>query len=236
MKKKLTYRQQQFLSYFLDLYQEMHQSLHYGVIAERLGVGKVTAYEMLRLLEDRGLVAAEYQADPAQLGPGRPAVLFYPTQEADRWVKGLSGNASNPEDWQIAKEEILTKLRAGQAGGYEDLLADLLARIPERRSPLIFVTELVTTVILTLAAMQDAPEIRLILKQLRRIGLPEGISLSVFSGISMFLSALERANRHSTSILLSQINRYEEALSQLNEESRLQLGEYTREVIRILSH
>ena len=140
------------------------------------------------------------------------------------------------DDWRAVKEEILRKLHSGQAGGYEDLLADLLARIPERRSPLIFVTELVTTVILTLAAMQDAPEIRLILKQLRRIGLPEGISLSVFSGISMFLSALERANRHSTSILLSQINRYEEALSQLNEESRLQLGEYTREVLRILSH
>lgn len=236
MNKKLTYRQQQFLNQFLDLFLELRQPLHYVVISERLGIGKVTAYEMLRLLEERGLVVAEYQVDPDQHGPGRPSVLFYPTQEAGRLMQGLAGGAANMDDWRAVKEEILRKLHSGQAGGYEDLLADLLARIPERRSPLIFVTELVTTVILTLAAMQDAPEIRLILKQLRRIGLPEGISLSVFSGISMFLSALERANRHSTSILLSQINRYEEALSQLNEESRLQLGEYTREVIRILSH
>ena len=235
MRKKLTYRQQQFMSQFLDLYQEMHQSLHYGAIAERLGVGRVTAYEMLRLLEERGLVAAEYQADPNQQGPGRPVVLFYPTQEAGRVMKGLAGNTANLEDWQIVKEEILKKLRAGQAGGYEDLISDLLARIPERRSSLIFVTELVTTVILSLVTIQDSPEVRSILAQLRRIGLPEGISLSVFSGISMFLSALERANRHSTSLILSQINHYEEALAQLNEESRKQLGEYTREVLHILS-
>lgn len=236
MKKKLTYRQQQFLNQFVDLYQELRQSLHYVVVAERLGVSKVTAYEMLRLLEERGLAAAEYQADPDQRGPGRPSVHFYPTKEADRVMKELAGSAVNLEDWQVAKEEILKKLRAGQAGGYEDLLADLLVRIPERRSPLIFVTELVTTVILTLAAIQDSPEVRSILLQLRRIGLPEGISLNVFSGISMFLSAVERANRHSTSILLSQTNHFEEALAQLNEESRKQLGEYTREVLRILSN
>ncbi len=235
MKKKLTYRQQQFLSQFLDLYQEMHQSLHYVTIAERLGVGKVTAYEMLRLLEERGLVVAEYQADPDQRGPGRPAVLFYPTQEADRVMKGLAGNQANLEDWQVFKEEILKKLREGQAGGYEDLLSDLLSRISERRSPLILATELVTSVILTLAALQDSPEVSSILAQLRRIGLPEGISLNVFSGISIFLSALERVNRHSTSVILTQINRYEEALAQINEEGRKQLGDYTREVLRILS-
>lgn len=235
MKKKLTYRQQQFLSQFVDLYQEMRQSLHYVTIAERLGVSRITAYEMLRLLEERGLVAAEYQSDPEQHGPGRPAVLFFPTQESDRLVKVLAGSAENLEDWQFAKEEILKKLHAGQAGGYEDLLAELLARIPERRSPLIFVTELVTMVLLSLAAIQDSPEVRSILLQLRRIGLPEGLSLNVFSGISMLLSALERANRHSASILLSQIKRFEESLEQLDEESRKQLGEYTREVLRILS-
>jgi len=235
MKKKLTYRQQQFLSHFLDLYQEMRQSMHYATIAERLGVGKVTAYEMLRLLEERGLVAAEYQSMPDQHGPGRPSVLFYPTQEADRWMRGLAGDAANLEDWQLVKDEILKKLRSGQAGEYEDLLAELMERIPERRSPLILVTELVTTAILTLAAIQDSPEVRSILGQLRRIGLPEGLSLNVFSGISMFLSVLERANRRSASILLSQLNRYEEALAQLSEESRKQLSEYTREVLRIIT-
>ena len=50
MKKKLTHRQQQFLGQFLDIYREMEHSVHYVVVAKRLGLSHVTAYEMLRLL------------------------------------------------------------------------------------------------------------------------------------------------------------------------------------------
>ncbi len=235
MKKKLTHRQQQFLGQFLDIYREMEHSVHYVAIAERLGISKVTAYEMLRLLEEKGLVRAEYQSNPDQHGPGRPTVFFYPTQEANRLLTELAGNLSDLEDWQVAKEHILEQLREGQAGGYEDLLSNLLLRIPERRSPLIFVTELITVVILMLATIQEAPEVRALMKRLHRIGLPQEIGLSVLSGIGVLLSVLERKNRRSSTILLTQISQYEDALSQLSEESRRQLGEFTREVVQILS-
>ncbi len=235
MKKKLTHRQLQFLSQFLDIYREMEHSVHYVTVAERLGIGKVTAYEMLRLLEEKGLVRAEYQANPDQHGPGRSAVLFFPTQEANRLINLLAGNSADMEDWQVVKEQILQKLREGKAGGYEDLLSNLLDRIPERRSPLIFVTELITAVILMLTTIQDAPEIRALLERLHQIGLPQKINLSVMSGIAMLLSVIERTNRRYSTILLGQFSRYEDALSQLNEESRRQLGEFTREVVQILS-
>jgi DNA-binding PadR family transcriptional regulator len=235
MKKKLTHRQQQFLGQFLDIYREMEHSVHYVAVAERLGISKVTAYEMLRLLEEKGLVQAEYQSNPDQHGPGRPTVVFYPTQEAKRLLAELAGNLSDLEDWQIAKEHILEQLREGQAGGYEDLLSNLLLRIPERRSPLIYVTELITAVILMLATIKEAPEVRALMDRLHRIGLPQEVGLNVLSGIGMFLSVLERKNRRSSTILLAQISQYEDALSQLSEESRRQLGEFTREVVQILS-
>jgi len=79
MKKKLTHRQQQFLGQFLDIYREIDRPVHYVAIAERLRLGKVTVYEMLRLLEERGLVRAEYDMDSGSHGPGRPTVLFQPT-------------------------------------------------------------------------------------------------------------------------------------------------------------
>jgi len=235
MKKKLTHRQQQFLGQFLDIYREMEHSVHYVDVAERLGISKVSAYEMLRLLEEKGLVRAEYQSNPDQHGPGRPTVFFYPTQEAKRLLAELAGNLSDLEDWKIAKENILEQLREGQAGGYEDLLSNLLLRIPDRRSPLIYVTELITAVILMLATIKEAPEVRALMDRLHRIGLPHEIGLSVLSGIGMLLSVLERKNRRSSTILLAQISRYEDALSQLSEESRRQLGEFTREVVQILS-
>ena len=86
-----------------------------------------------------------------------------------------------------------------------------------------------------LTTIKDAPEIHALLERLQQIGLPQKISLSVMSGIAMLLSVLERANRRYSSILLSHFSRYEDAIAQLDEESRQKLGEFTREVVHILS-
>jgi len=232
--KKLTHRQQQFLSQFLDIYREMDQPVHYARIAERLHLGKVTVYEMLRLLEERGLVRAEYDLDSGSHGPGRPTVLFQPTEQARRVINQLAGDSAELGDWQIAKEQILHRLREGKAEGYETLLMDLLARVSERRSPLIFVTELITTIIITLASMSDAPGVHTMLERLGRIGLPQEIGLSALSGIGLALSALERINRHTATILLAQIGKYEDMLAQMSEENRRRLSEYAREVTQII--
>jgi len=234
MKKKLTHRQQQFLSQFLDIYREMDRPVHYVTIAERLHLGKVTVYEMLRLLEERGLVRAEYDMDSGSHGPGRPTVLFQPTEEARRVIHQLAGDSADLGDWQVAKERILQKLREGKAGGYEELTMDLLSRIPERRSPLIFVTELITAMIITLATIPDAPQVRAMLERLGRIGLPQEIGLSALSGIGLALSALERINRRTATILLAQIGKYEDLLVQMSEENRRRLSEFAREVAQIL--
>ena len=77
--KKLTRRQQQFLSKFLDLYNKERESLHYTALAEYVGVSKISAYEMLRLLEEHGLVEAEYELPADQRGPGRASVMYRPT-------------------------------------------------------------------------------------------------------------------------------------------------------------
>jgi DNA-binding PadR family transcriptional regulator len=236
MSKKLTHRQQQFLGQFLDIYQETDRPVHYVTIAERLHLGKVTVYEMLRLLEERGLVRAEYEVDSSPHGPGRPTILFQPTEEARRAINQLAGDSAEVNDWQMVKEHILQKLREGKADGYEELVTALLARIPERRSPLIFVTELITAVIITLATIPDAPQIHTILERLGRIGLPQEIGLSALSGIGFVLSALERINRRTATVLLAQIGKYEDMLSQLSEENRHRLSEFAREVTRILSN
>jgi hypothetical protein len=209
--------------------------VHYSTVAERLGIGKVTAYEMLRLLEERGLIRAEYQSNPKQRGPGRSAVHFLPTPEAHQLMGVLSGESTDFKNWLIVKEQILQQLRDGRAGGYDDLLSNIFARINERRSPLIFVTELTTAVILMLTNVQETPEIRALLQRLEQIGLPQKVSLSVLSGIALLLSALERTNQHYSKLILTHVNRFEDTLSELSEESRQYVSEFTREAVHILS-
>jgi len=49
------------------------------------------------------------------------------------------------------------------------------------------------------------------------------------------LSALERINRRTATILLAQFGKYEDMLTQMSEENRRRLGEFAREVAQILS-
>ncbi len=235
MKDKLTRRQQQFLSQFLDVYQELDGPVHYVKVAERLGIGKVSAYEMLRLLEERGLVRAEYNPAAESSGPGRPTVLFYPTDKARQLFSHLAGDAADLEDWQLVKDRILSQLRTGKAAGYEDLLSQLLVRIPQRHSPLIFITELITTILLTLATIPEAPETQTLLQRLGRIGLPQEVGLSALSGISLAISLFERINRRASSVLLAHIGKYDALLAQLSEDNRRRLADFAREVVLILS-
>lgn len=49
--KSLTRRQQEYLSNLLDLCYQEDAPIHYSTVAECLGVGNVTAYEMMHLME-----------------------------------------------------------------------------------------------------------------------------------------------------------------------------------------
>ena len=156
MTRKITRRQKQFLGKVLDIYQESKEPIHYVGLAKRLDIGKITAYEMLRLLETRGLVEAEFHLPRGNRGPGRSEVFFRPTKEGTQLFERLSESTADNEEWEIVKQRILKELHDGKAGGYETLLNDLLIRIPKQHSPLVFMTEMVTTIILALTPIKKA--------------------------------------------------------------------------------
>ena len=234
MVKKLTRRQHQFLSQFLDLYQETDKPIHYVALAKHLDIGKVTAYEMLRLLEKRGLVKSEFHLPSGDRGPGRSIVLFRPTQNAVQLINQLSGGTADSEAWELAKVRILLQLHEGKVEGYESLLNDLLARTSERRSPLIFMTEMITATILSVADIQKEAEDKGLIDRLQKIGLPGEIGLSALEGISSALSMVENVNLSLSTFLLEHSGKYQEMLTQLSEEKRNQLSAFAREVTKIV--
>ena len=235
MAKKLTHRQQEFLSRFLDLYKEFDQSIHYSTIAERLGIGRVTAYEMLRLLEKKGFVIAEYHLPAKDRGPGRSTVLFKPTQQSYNILSQLRFSSSADKNWDTVKQQIIEKVRQGKVDGYKTLLSELFNRISDQTSPLIYLSDMVTLIILTLESLKDSAESSGLVKRLQSIGLPGEIGLSALAGIGAALSLMERANRKTTSFILDQSGKFQTMISQLSKENHRLLVDFVREVAKIVN-
>ena len=231
--KKLTRRQQEFLSRFVKLSSD-EEGVHYSDVARHLDVGKVTAYEMLSLLEERGLVRRAYRLKEKNRGPGRSTVIFLPTEQARQLMQDRAEDTGAEKDWESRKDRILQQLRERKAETYDDLLNDLLHRIPEQHSPLIYTTEMITTIVLLMTSLKDAPEMQRLFERLKRIGQPGEIRLSAMTGIGLAFSVLENINSQMAGFLLNQSGKFQSMLSEIGEEGRALLNEYTSEIVDIV--
>jgi len=232
---KLTRRQKDFLEQFLDIYREDSQPLHYSVVAERLGVSSITAYDMLRLLEERGLVVSKYIVPGKGAGPGRSTIVFYPTSKAAALLAELAGGDWDREEWEIVKQRILEAVRKGRDSNYEELLNELLNRLPERKAPLIFSAEMITAVILNLLLAKEDLRQSGLLEGLAALGLPGEVGLNALAGLALGLSLMERANRRFVSVLLSYTKQYQDTLTKLSAPKKKALSDFVQDVVKAVS-
>jgi len=226
---KLTGRQRAFLSSFLDLYREAHESLHYTDVARRLGVSKMTAYDMLRVLDERGLV----ESGEGQ-GAGRSSIVFRPTPQCDALFAELAGETLGQGEWEAVKTRILETLRGWKGTGYEGLIEEILARLPHRQSSMVYAAEMITAVILSLRELREDVSATWLFDKLRVLGLPDEVGLGALPGLTLGLSFVERINRRLISLLLSYTGRYQEILSRLSVENKRRLSNFVGEVITVV--
>src|SRR5574341_275642 len=106
---ELTGRQREFLGKFLDLYHAAQEPLHYSQVAKALGVSSITAYDMLKLLEQRRLVRADYHLPNREQGPGRSSIVFAPTSKAHALFARLAGDDWDEAEWSQVKNRILER-------------------------------------------------------------------------------------------------------------------------------
>jgi DNA-binding PadR family transcriptional regulator len=228
----LSPRQRDFLSRLLDLYREAKAPVHYADVAQALDVSPVTAYEMMRLLEDKRLVRSRTVRPQGRRG--RSVVVFSPTDRAAALLAELRGGTISDGEWEQAKADILEALE-GEAGfDHRHLLNTLLLRIPERKSPLLFAADMVTAIILVLYELRDVAVAKRIIPSLRWFGPPGWAVLYSLAGFSLALSLVEKANRRATSLLLAYSQQFREHLDGLTRGDKVRLSDFVYEVLRAI--
>lgn len=235
MGMELTRRQRQFLNKLIELHRRDQTPVHYSELAAELGVSKVTAYEMLRRLEKRGLVQAAYQRRDEIRGPGRASVLFSPTLSANGALVSSTHAEEGQVEWDHAKTRLLDTLKAVKTEGYEALLEEILARLPDQLSPMIYLAEAATAIVLGVHTLKEEIEAQGFRRILKSIGLPREGGLSALAGLGAGLTLVDRINRSVAAGLLAQLTRYQALLAELSAENRRRLAQFTQQVLEIVS-
>ncbi len=129
---KLTRRQETFIRKLLDLYHEAEGPIHYSALADHVGVSKITAYDMLRTLEDKGYITSHYQLEDEKTGPGRSRVVFSPTELAHSMLAQMAGPLDGT-DWEKVKERVINRILPGELPDAE-LKSELFDRLPDEEN------------------------------------------------------------------------------------------------------
>ncbi len=214
----LTPRQQQFLDQVIGLYQATREPVHYSTVADRLGVGRTTAYEMLRTLHDKGYLSAEYTLGEDS-GPGRSTVVFRPkSHEADA-------------EWERVRARILSALGRDEPSDQE-LLQDILQRLPSSISPLAYCAQVMTALMLSVQGeFRSRLDEHELIQSLLSNNLPDTPSLNLLPGFALGLSFRERANHELRARLFEYTQEYQRRLGRLDTQGRVLLQDFFRSLL-----
>jgi hypothetical protein len=234
---KLTRRQEEFIKKMLELSNEIEGPIHYSVLAERLGVSPFTAYDMLRLLEEKKLVTSEYHLASDKSGPGRAERVFYPTETAkvrdERLAVESGGISLTGED---LSRFILDKVRKGEFWE-EELASEVLARIPPDGSDeMRFCMEIMTVVAIRL---RQIPGKEYLIPYLSEIFIDgnSGLraNLNLLAGFAFGILTQDGASDQDwIKILFDQLKRFVNIVIHLDQKDNHKLGKYLETIFSSL--
>jgi hypothetical protein len=231
---KLTRRQKEFIRSLQELNQRVDGPIHYSTLAEHLGVSPFTAYDMLCLLEEKGMVTSEYRLPDEHSGPGRAERLFYPSEKALQKKEMLKAEARrlNLDEAGIRKL-MMERIQQGELPQLK-LAEQVLERIPPENgsAELRYCMEVMTVIALRMRECPVGKESQLFISGiLNDGGSNHSQQLNLLSGFATGLLAREcRSDLEWMQILLEHVTGFQKALGKLDQDETSRLWQYTQSV------
>lgn len=229
---KLTPRQQTFLDKLFELYREFKGPVHYSIVADKLGVNKFSAYDMLKLLEEKGVAASAYILNDDQAGPGRSQVMFYPTNKAAQFLTQLREEMRYNSDWQRVKENILHRLAEARQANPAEALREAISNLPDTKTPLTYCAEMISVLLLNMVQLRD----RNLSPVLSSLVIRGQVGLAALSGLSLGFSLNNDSEDKSlTEKLMAHTQRFQTQLADMSEDSINKLSAFLNDAMTQLS-
>lgn len=184
----ITSRRLDFLRTIKQLYDSTSLPVHYVRVAEKLGISKWSAYEMLKSLEKDGFLSRHYEVNSGEKHPGRAMILFAPTQLLIQIVNAAAADvrARTPE-WQQIKDRLLSVFDQVDPGKAREILDQLARELPIIENPLVACAYVAT---LLIAQMQSLGETSLnIVRTIMKGAVKAETGLAMLAGAIMGLLA-----------------------------------------------
>lgn len=232
MQQQLTRRQLEVLEKLLDLYRWKSEPIHHTALAQYLGVSHISAYEMLRLLESRGMAKGEHRKVNEPKGPGRPAVVFRPTLKAARRIRGLVGDGSYQE-WQQNKTRILQQIQNCRDEDLGYLLDELLVYASEESYSFTNLSNIATAILLNLKRLRKTEELSNLRRALSSKELSAVGALSAVFGLGINFAAAKRLHSRLGTLLMKESGQIILAFSAINQWRLGQLADFLHDVLRV---
>jgi hypothetical protein len=159
-------------------------------------------------------------------------VVFYPTHHAARFLTQLRQEILSGDEWHQAKEKLLERLRETQESNYAEAIREILAHLPDVKTPLMYCTEMIGVLLLNLAyASQPASEITL-RRVLNNLAVRNEVGLGTLAGFSLGSIISNQADDPSLiGKLVSHTKKFQTYLSELSEESVNRLTNFLQDAI-----
>jgi len=226
---KLTFRQKAFLGKLIDLYGEIHEPVHYSTVAGKLGLSNSSAYDMLRVLEQKDMVGSQYTTPKEVAGPGRANILFFPTSHAIKVFTSVAKEISDREEWENLKEGILRKLKqVKDSHNTQELLRELLNGAPSARTPLAQCTQLVTAFLLSLEEAKQKIADKGSISSIIRAPVSK-LRMSMMTGLVLGLSLADQKVNSLLGNCRKYTDKYEASMQKLNREALVKLHRFIQE-------